>query len=418
MSALPASIDRKPGFLQGILLLLPITLSVMGVSLLTAVIPLMYEHFKDIPNHEYLIQGGIMTMPSLWILLFSPFAGWLADRFGRRNLLVVSMVIYAIVGIAPTFLDNLYAIIFSRMLVGICESILMTVSTTMISDYFHGKSRERWLAGQTATASTSALIIIPLGGQLAADFGWRGPFYLYLYSIILVIGILAFIWEPRSEDKVSAQAAHGVLPADQVPSNVPVAFPWARILSLCALTVVASVMFYSIITQNGVALAQLGVTDPAASGRLTMMVSVGVPVGTFVYWGASKLRIGWLVCLDFLLIGIGFWGMGRATNPTSYVEFGFINQVGCGLVLPTLLVWTTRGLAFEIRGRGNGMWQGAFAIGQFLSGMLLVLLGKELGGLLPAFSALSVICFVFAAGAVIGALTSSSSTTPATTTAL
>ncbi len=75
----------------------------------------------------------------------------------------------------------------------------MTVSTTMICDYFSGKSRERWLAGQTATASLSALAIIPLGGVLAADYGWHGPFYIYIYSLLLVSGVAIFIWEPPPE---------------------------------------------------------------------------------------------------------------------------------------------------------------------------------------------------------------------------
>jgi MFS family permease len=167
---------RQPGFLQGIMLLLPITMAVMGVSLLTAVVPLMYEHFQSVPNHAYLIQGGVMTMPSIWIVLFSPVAGWLADRFGRRNILLAAMLVYAFVGIAPSFLDSLYAIIASRIGVGICESIVMTVSTTLICDYFSGKSRERWLAGQTAMASLASCLIIPLGGLLASHYGWRGPF--------------------------------------------------------------------------------------------------------------------------------------------------------------------------------------------------------------------------------------------------
>jgi MFS family permease len=385
---------RSPGFVQGIMLLLPITLAVMGVSLLTTFVPMINEHFKNVPHYAYLIQGGIVTMPSIWIVLFSPIAGWLADRFGRRNILIVAMIVYAFVGIAPTFLDSLYAIIVSRMGVGICESIVMTVSTTLICDYFDGKSRERWLAGQTATASLAALIIIPLGGILAARYGWRGPFYVYLYSLLLVAGVAAFIWEP----KPSPTAA----PKGEAQADVP--FPWARMLALCGLTLVASVMFYSIITQNANALAALGVHDAQRVGVLTMIASLGVPIGTFAYWIASRLRIGWLLCLDFALIGIGFFGMGRAVDPGSYVMSAFINQLGCGLVLPTMLVWTTRGLPFEIRGRGNGMWQGAFAIGQFASGMVLQFLGEQSGGLLPAFSRLSVVCFAVAAASVLGAL--------------
>jgi MFS family permease len=385
---------RSPGFLQGIMLLLPITLAVMGVSLLTTFVPMINEHFNAVPHYAYLIQGGIVTMPSIWIVLFSPIAGWLADRFGRRNILIAAMIVYAFVGIAPTFLDSLYAIIVSRMGVGICESIVMTVSTTLICDYFDGKSRERWLAGQTATASLAALIVIPLGGVLAGRYGWRGPFYVYLYSLLLVAGVVAFIWEPKP-------SATGDLKGEP---HLEVAFPWSRMLALCGLTLVAAVMFYSIITQNANALAALGVHDAQRVGVLTMIASLGVPIGTFAYWIASRLRIGWLLCLDFALIGVGFLGMGRAVDPGSYVMSAFVNQLGCGLVLPTMLVWTTRGLPFEIRGRGNGMWQGAFAIGQFASGMVLQFLGEQSGGLLPAFSRLSVVCFAVAGGAMLGGI--------------
>jgi len=74
--------------------------------------------------------------------------------------------------------------------------------------------------------------------------------------------------------------------------------------------------------------------------------------------------------------------MGRAPDPNAYAWGSFVNQIGCGVVLPTMLVWATRGLAYSIRGRGTGMWQAAFAIGQFLSGMLVTLLSQQEGGLL------------------------------------
>jgi MFS family permease len=66
----------------GIMLLLPITMSVMGVSLLTAVVPSMLEQCKDVPNGAYSVQL-LLTMPAIWILLFSPLAGWLADTYAR-----------------------------------------------------------------------------------------------------------------------------------------------------------------------------------------------------------------------------------------------------------------------------------------------------------------------------------------------
>jgi MFS family permease len=377
---------RKPGFLQGIMLLLPITMNVMGITVLTPVVHLLLDDFKAVPYHDYMIIGGVVTMPSIWVLLFSPVAGWLADRFGRRNLLLVSMVVYAFVGIAPAFLTNLYAIIAARVGVGICESIVITVSTTMIGDYFTGHTRERWMASQTAVASLSALGIIYLGGQLGAAYGWRGPFYLYIYSLVLAIGVYAFVWEPVIERPPSAD----------LKSAAHAEFPWARMLGICGLTLLASTSFYTVVTKNAEAMVALGVSDPAIIGKYTMLASIGVPLGTFIYWGLSRLPIHWLLLIDFALLGVGFLWMGHAADPTTYAWGSFINQVGCGIVLPTMLVWATRGLTYSIRGRGIGMWQAAFAIGQFLSGMAVTLLSKQLGGLLPALQVMGEAAIAFA----------------------
>jgi hypothetical protein len=174
-------------------------------------------------------------------------------------------------------------------------------------------------------------------------------------------------------------------------------FPWARISGICLLTLLASISFYAVITKNAEALVALGVHDPAQIGRFTMLASIGVPAGTFIYWGVSRLPIGWLLLLDFTLIGVGFVLMGRATDPNAYAWGSFVNQIGCGIVLPTMLVWATQGLAYSIRGRGTGMWQAAFAIGQFLSGMVITLLSKQLGGLLPTLGLMGKFALAFAA---------------------
>jgi formate-dependent nitrite reductase membrane component NrfD len=96
--------------------------------------------------------------------------------------------------------------------------------------------------------------------------------------------------------------------------------------------------------------------------------------------------------------------MGHAADPAAYAWGSFINQIGCGLVLPSLLVWATRGLAFNIRGRGNGMWQATFAMGQFLSGMIITALSKPLGGLQPTFSGMGGAALAVAAAAMLAAL--------------
>jgi len=378
------------------MLLLPCTLSVMGVVVLLPVLPGLLEHYQDIPNYRYLILGGVLTMPGLCIMLFSPLAGWLSDRFGRRNMLINSMVVYAFVGVAPIFLDNLYAIIGTRVIVGLCEAIIMTVSTTMISDYFTGPAREKWLASQTAVASLSSLVLIVTGGVLGSAFGWRGPFAVYLFGLILAFGIWRLTWEPRRE---SAASAPSTVVAQQV---VYTEFPWPRITGICAITVFASVLFYVVQTQNSLALNVLGIADPGQLGTLTAIASIGVPVGTVIFRVLSRLPPGVLLFIELALIGGTYIGMGQSLHYESYVAVSFFNQIGCGMILPTLLTWATRGLAFDIRGRGTGIWTGVFSVGQFLSGMIVTFLADQLGGLLPAMVALGASALAAAVLSIIG----------------
>src|ERR1700683_3350095 len=94
---------RTPAKIQGFTLLLPCTLSTMGIVLLVPIVPQMYANFSAVPNADYLIQGGVLTMPALCVALFSTFAGWLADAVGRRRLLIGAGIIYSGVGIGPIF---------------------------------------------------------------------------------------------------------------------------------------------------------------------------------------------------------------------------------------------------------------------------------------------------------------------------
>lgn len=378
---------QTPGFMTGFSLLLPVTLSTMAIVLLAPILPQLLAEFSDVPGYEYWVPM-ILTIPALCIALLSPVAGMLGDYFGRRKLLLISFLLYAAVGIAPVFLTSLSAILISRVGVGIAEALIMVLSTTMIGDYFKGASRDRWLAAQTAFASVSALIFFNLGGQLGA-FGWRTPFWAYGAAAAMFVLVLAFTWEPRGDAEVEEEAEHA-------PHNRSwQGFPWGNMLAILAITIYGSVFFYTVQIQAASGLTQLGLADPARIGFLTSIASVGVPLGTLVYSRIGRWPVRTLLLIEFAMLAVGFFVMGHARGPTGFLVGCFINQIGAGLLLPTLLVWAMSLLSFEIRGRGAGLWQGSFAFGQFLSPVVVTFLARLTGGLLPAFGAL-------AAGAVIG----------------
>jgi MFS family permease len=382
---------HDPGVATGLSLLIPITLSTMAIVLLAPVLPQMLVEYRDVPGHEYLVPM-ILTTPALCVAFLSPVAGMLGDYFGRRRLLIGALGTYAIVGLAPIYLQGLGAILASRVLVGIAEALIMVLTTTMIGDYFTGARRDKWLAAQTAVASVSALIFFNLGGFLGS-FGWRTPFWAYLSALVMLAAIVRFTWEVAPVG--NAKPPHNASWAG---------FPWARMAGIIAITIFASVLFYTVQIQASPGLAALGLTDPARIGFLTSIASLGVPLGTFVYARLAGTRVSSLLTGEFAILGVGFLLMSRATGTTSFLIGCAINQLGAGLLLPTLLVWAMSQLHFEVRGRGTGLWNGAFALGQWLSPIVVAFSAARMGGLLPAFGVLAVASLIALAATVAGGL--------------
>lgn len=382
MSPTAPPCKQQPGQVQGIMLLLPITMAVMSVSVLSLAMPVLLQHFADTLPPKYLVPV-LMILPLLCIVVASPIAGWLADHYGRRRLLIGAMLAYAIVGTLPIYLDDMYSLLISRCGVGICTAIAMTVSTTLISDYFKGTERARWLASQTILASLSAIVIIPLGGMMGSTLGWRGPFYLYAYALPLTLGIYKLTWESNRESDEQHSPEHSQY----------YDMPWLRIFSLCALTVVAAEMFYGTQSLPEFALAAQVLKYPEL---YVVLHFLGIPVGALIYRQLTHVNIGLIVGTAFLLIGAGFWCMGATTQALAYSSAMLGSQLGCGMVMAAMLVWTTEHLAYSIRGRGHGLFHAAFTAGQSASAITFAYFTAQLGSYANAFKATGVVALSIA----------------------
>jgi len=385
---------HSPTFMTGISLLLPITLTTMAIVLLAPVLPQLMAEFSHVPNHEYLVPM-VLTVPALCVAILCPFAGILGDYFGRRRLLLASFVIYAAVGMAPVFLTDLTHILISRVGVGIAEALIYVLSTTMIGDYYQGAARDRWLAAQTAFASVSALLFFNLGGVLG-EFGWRTPFWVYGSALVMFALVWIFTWDPSDDEHPDHDAAKS-------PRNLSwEGFPWGKMGLIVLITVYGSVFFYTVQIQAPSGLAALGMTSPAQAGFWTSIASVGVPLGTVIYAKfGRRLGVGKLLIFEFGLLAVGFMMMGRSEDVQLFLAGCFVNQLGAGMLLPTLVVWSMSILTFDVRSRGIGFWQSAFALGQWLSPLVVTFLALRMGGLINSFQVLS---YLAAAGFIVAIL--------------
>lgn len=368
--------ERRPGFLQGVVLLLPPVLAVMAIIALAPVLPQLQVAFAESPGSKWLVPL-VLTLPAICLIIFAPIAGWLGDRFGRRTLLIASMVVYSAAGLAPLLLDDLIAILCSRVGVGITEAFALTLSTTLVGDYFSDRERDKWLGYQTGMAAISAVFLVVIGGALGR-YGWRAPFAVYALPLLFAVLVWLFTWEPQRQQPQQAQGA-----ATQVP--------WRILAPICLVTLFAGVSFYVAQVENGVVLEVVGVHDAGQRGVLQALATLGTITGTIAFRFISTWPVMRLLAIGFACLGAGYWGIGQADTGNTVTAAMTLAQFGCGILLPTLLTWAMRNLSFEVRARGTGVWQGVFMFGQFICAPLFTAAVDQTGGILPAFSLFGVL---------------------------
>ncbi|MGU7771579.1 MFS transporter [Burkholderia sp. MR1-5-21] len=385
-TAMTASMGaKKAGTLQAVLLLLPITMAVMGLIVLVPVVPQMMQHFGAVPGVQFLIPL-VLTLPALCVALLAPVAGVVVDRIGRRRTLIGALVLYAIAGIMPLFLDNLGAIIVSRVFVGAMESAVVTASTTLISDYFHGEAREKWLANQTALASISSIFLALLGGVLG-NVSWRAPFAAYGISVLYAVGLLLWTWEPVKAEQ----------PKDEIAGE-GAGFPWSALMPLAGVAVFGGIMFFLMQIQVTNVLAEVyDIRSPGQLGMFTGTAGLSVAVGTVLFRRLARAGAATQLMVAFGLIGISYVMMNHSPAVSMFTGWLVVNQLGCGILLPSLVVATMASLPFEVRGRGTGVFMTAWWLGQPLSAQLAPWVRNLQGGSLPAaLQVFGVICIVAA----------------------
>ena len=194
------AVSPRAGFAQGLLLLMGSCMPVMGSVLITPVLPQLSQHFAATPGVEILVPM-IVALPALLIAVFAPLAGQIADRIGRKRLLIGALLAYAVVGTVPAWADDLTVILASRALVGLTEAAIMTVCTTLIIDYFQGERRAKVIGLQTVATTVGATLFIAIGGALGVG-GWHVPFWVYGVSVLIAVPMMVVLWEPTAQERM------------------------------------------------------------------------------------------------------------------------------------------------------------------------------------------------------------------------
>ncbi|QBI20925.1 MFS transporter [Egibacter rhizosphaerae] len=140
----------------------------------------------DAPRSAAGLLIGAGTLPGIAL---APIIGVLADRRGRRRVLVPCLVIFGVTGGLGALAPDFPTLVGLRLLQGIGSAGLMNLAIVLIGDHWEGPSRSRMI-GRNAAVLTVCLSIFPLiGGTLAEVFSWQAPFLLYPVGLLTAAAI-------------------------------------------------------------------------------------------------------------------------------------------------------------------------------------------------------------------------------------
>ena len=341
------------------------SLTVMAGAIVAPALPQIGAAFAGrVPNPDFLAKM-VLALPALAIALFAPISGLFVDRFGCKPLLLAGLALYAAAGTSGLYLDGAYPVLAGRLVLGVAVAMVMTTTSTLISFYFHGPERGRFLGFQATAMALGGVVFLPVGGLLAAAGTWHWPFAIYVVSLPILAAAVRVVAEP---DRGPVKTSTGVT---VVTGEYPLAVPRATLGLIYAVAFVGMAAFSLGPTQLPFHV-KLWFDADAVVAALTVATMTAHAATTSIFYGRLAGRFGRdrLLVAFFVLMGVGFTVLGLAERPAAVYVGLAVAGLGGGLFTPTLMNWLMRVAPAHLRGRLAGGLISAMFAGQFLSPVL------------------------------------------------
>ncbi|MDB4111729.1 TCR/Tet family MFS transporter [Yoonia sp.] len=157
-------------------ILISVMLDSMGIGLILPVMPDLIQEVEGQGIGEAAVWGGILaTIFAAMQFIFGPTVGNLSDRYGRRPVLIISLVIMAFDYVLMALAHTIWLLIIGRIIGGITAATQST-SAAYMADISKPEEKAANF-GLIGAAFGVGFVIGPMFGGLLAEYGTRAPFW-------------------------------------------------------------------------------------------------------------------------------------------------------------------------------------------------------------------------------------------------
>ncbi len=166
----------------------------LGMSIVSPILPLYAKTF----DVSFTLVSLAISMYAFGRFLADLPVGVVADRFGRKPLMVVGTLLLTVTAFMNALARNFWEFLFYRLVQGLGSSMWMTSRTTLLADILKPEERGRIMSYFQAFMLLGSSAGPTIGGLVATWWGIRAPFYFYaLTGLISLILTLIWIKEPE-----------------------------------------------------------------------------------------------------------------------------------------------------------------------------------------------------------------------------
>jgi len=342
-----------------------LTMFVIGTDLfvISPLLPMIATEYRISPA----VAGLAVTFFSLTYMIGAPFFGHLADRVGRRRVLIAGLAVFAAGNLATAAATNLPFLLAARIAAGAAAAAVSPSVYALVAGAALPERRASWMALVVSGLLVSLAVGAPIGAWVGAAFGWNAVFAALAALSFLLMLPNGRVWP--------------VDPHLAEPAAVPLSALDAKALTARLLPMVLwSTGLYGMYTYLGTGLAAAGYSVEEIA-RVILIYGLGAIAGVLIggrladRLGARLMAAAGLLGLSACFIGLYLAvhaGMlvGLALGLTSAVALLFFpaQQAGIAHDFPTrrasMMAWNNSALFFGI-GLGSMLGGQAVAIAGF-----------------------------------------------------
>jgi predicted MFS family arabinose efflux permease len=167
-------------------------------------------------------QVGLLGSVFIWLYaIVGVPLGLVADRWSRKKLLALGVVIWSSLTAMAAFARNYPMLVFSRMGVGLGEAACAPTATSWLGDLFRQDQRSRALALFMVGVPVGGALSFFFSGPIAQAYGWRAAMILAAAPALLLVPALLLLHEPprgASETQDASLSQGSILHVLRIPT--------------------------------------------------------------------------------------------------------------------------------------------------------------------------------------------------------